>query len=36
MIMIMKTMTRVLKEQGAQNNTSCAKVAAMEKKRGKG
>jgi len=27
----MKTMTRVLKVQGAQNNTSCVKVAAMEK-----
>ena len=27
----MKTMTRVLKEQGAQNNTSCVKVAEMEK-----
>jgi len=27
----MKTMTRVLKVQGAQNNRSCVKVAEMEK-----
>ena len=32
--LIMKTMTRVLKVQGAQNNTSCVKVAEMEKEEG--
>jgi len=32
----MKTMTRVLKVQGAQNNTSCVKVAAMEKEERQG
>jgi len=36
MIMILKTMTRVLKEQGAQSNTSCVKVAEMEKEEAQG
>ena len=32
----MKTMTRVLKVQGAQNNTSYVKVAEMEKEERQG
>jgi len=34
--MILKTMTRVLKEQGAQSNTGCVKVAEMEKEERQG